>query len=179
MPDFIQINLSSKTNFDYPRIATYTLYDKENKITFIDNLKIYEINLAKYKDFCYNRGIENSIIAMIDMTYEELLKVKGDKLMEKLKDEAIELNNDDDFVKLMSDEEEERLLKNSYIQEGFEQGIEKGIEQGIEKGIEKGIEQGIEQQTIELTKNMLKENIDINQISIITGLSINEINNLK
>ena len=92
---------------------------------------------------------------MIDMTYEELLKVKGDKLMEKLKDEAIELNNDDDFVKLMSDEEEERLLKNSYIQEG------------------------IEQQTIELTKNMLKENIDINQISKITGLSINEINNLK
>ena len=100
---------------------------------------------------------------MIDMTYEELLKVKGDKLMEKLKDEAIELNNDDDFVKLMSDEEEERLLKNSYIQEGIEQGIEKGIEQGIE------------QQTIELTKNMLKKNIDINQISEITGLSTDEI----
>ena len=96
---------------------------------------------------------------MIDMTYEELLKVKGDKLMEKLKDEAIELNNDDDFVKLMSDEEEERLLKNSYIQEGFEQGIE----------------QGIEQQTIELTKNMLKKNIDINFISEITGLSTDEI----
>ena len=174
MPNFIQINLSSKTTFDYPRIATYTLYDKENKITFIDNLKIYEINLAKYKDFCYNRGIENSIIAMIDMTYEELLKVKGDKLMEKLKDEAIELNNDDDFVKLMSDEEEERLLKNSYIQEGIEQGIEKGIEQGIEKGIK----EGIEQQTIELTKNMLKKNIDINQISEITGLSIDKITKL-
>ena len=93
------------------------------------------------------------------MTYEELLKVKGDKLMEKLKDEAIELNNDDDFVKLMSDEEEERLLKNSYIQEGFEQGIE----------------QGIEQQTIELTKNMLKENANINFISKITGLSTDEI----
>ena len=92
---------------------------------------------------------------MIDMTYEELLKVKGDKLMEKLKDEAIELNNDDDFVKLMSDEEEERLLKNSYIQEGFKQGIE--------------------QQTIELTKNMLKENANINFISKITGLSTDEI----
>ena len=88
---------------------------------------------------------------MIDMTYEELLKVKGDKLMEKLKDEATKLNNDDDFVKFMSDEDEERLLKNSYIQEG------------------------IEQQTIELTKNMLKKNIDINQISEITGLSTDEI----
>ena len=92
---------------------------------------------------------------MIDMSYEELSKVKGDKLMEKLKDESIELNNDDDFVKFMSDEEEERLLKNSYIQEGFDKGIE--------------------QQTIELTKNMLNENIDINQISKITGLSTDEI----
>ena len=92
---------------------------------------------------------------MIDMSYEELSKVKGDKLMEKLKDESIELNNDNDFVKLMSDEEEERLLKNSYIQEGFDKGIE--------------------QQTIELTKNMLNENIDINQISKITGLSTDEI----
>ena len=101
------------------------------------------------------------------MTHEKLLKVKGDKLMEKLKDEAIELNNDDDFVKLMSDEEEERLLKNSYIQEGFEQGIEQGIKEGIE------------QQTIELTKNMLKKDIDISKISEITGLSTDEINNLK
>ena len=103
---------------------------------------------------------------MIDMTHEELLKVKGDKLMEKLKDEAIELNNDDDFVKLMSDEEEERLLKNSYIQEGFEQGIEQGIKEGIE------------QQTIELTKNMLKKDIDISKISEITGLSSDEITKL-
>ena len=158
MPGFIQINLSSKTTLDYPRIATYTLYDKENNIPFIDNLKIYEINLAKYKDFCYNEAIENSIIAMIDMTHEELLKVKGDKLMEKLKDEAIELNNDNDFVKLMSDEEEERLLKNSYIQEGLDKGIE--------------------QQTIKLTKNMLKENADITFISKITGLSTDEITKL-
>ncbi|MGN1357731.1 MAG: hypothetical protein ACI4WU_00035, partial [Bacilli bacterium] len=65
------------------------------------------------------------------------------------------LNNDDDFVKLMSDEEEERLLKNSYIQEGFDKGIEK------------------------LTKNMLKENIDIFQISKITGLSIDEITKIE
>ena len=100
---------------------------------------------------------------MIDMSYEELLKVKGDKLMERLKDEAIKLNDDDDFVKLMSDEDEERLLKNSYIQDGYE----------------KGIKQGIEQNTILLTKNMLKENIDIEQISKITGLSIEEIEKIQ
>ena len=143
MPNFIQINLSSNLRNDYPRIAIYTLYDYENKITFIDNLKIYEINLAKYKEFCYNNDIKKSIIAMIDMSYEELLKVKGDKLMERLKDEAIKLNDDDDFVKLMSDEDEERLLKNSYIQDGYEKGIEQGIEQGVEKGIKQGIEYNV------------------------------------
>ena len=163
MPNFIQINLSSNLRNDYPRIATYTLYDYENKITFIDNLKIYEINLAKYKEFCYNNDIDKSIIAMIDMSYEELLKVKGDKLMEKLKEEAIKLNDDEDFVKLMSDEDEERLLKNSYIQDGYE----------------KGIEQGIKQNTFLLTKNMLKENIDIEQISKVTGLSIEEIEKIQ
>ena len=42
----------------------------------------------------------------------------------------------DDFVKLMSDEDEERLLKNSYIQDGYEKGIEQGIKQGIEQGVE-------------------------------------------
>ena len=136
--------------------AKKLLKSKLSKI--VDNLKIYEINLAKYKEFCYNKGIKNSIIAMIDMSYEELSKVKGDKLMEKLKDEATKLNNDDDFVKFMSDEDEERLLKNSYIQEGFDKGIE--------------------QKTIELTKNMLKENANINFISKVTGLSTDEINKL-
>ena len=163
MPNFIQINLSSNLRNDYSRIATYTLYDYENKITFIDNLKIYEINLVKYKEFCYNNDIDKSIIAMIDMSYEELLKVKGDKLMERLKEEAIKLNDDEDFVKLMSDEDEERLLKNSYIQDGYE----------------KGIEQGIKQNTFLLTKNMLKENIDIEQISKVTGLSIEEIEKIQ
>ena len=116
---------------------------------------------------------------MIDMTYEELLKVKGDKLMERLKDEAIKLNDDDDFVKLMSDEDEERLLKNSYIQDGYEKGIKQGIEQGREQGIKQGIEQGIKQNTISLIKNMSKENIDIEQISKITGLSIDKIKELQ
>ena len=71
----------------------------------------------------------------------------------------------------MSDEDEERLLKNSYIQDGYEKGIKQAIEQGIE--------QGIKQNTISLIKNMTKENIDIEQISKITGLSINEIKKLN
>ncbi|MBQ8219391.1 MAG: hypothetical protein IJZ79_06535, partial [Bacilli bacterium] len=89
--------------------------------------------------------------------------VKGDKYMEKLKKEAIYLNNEDEFAKYMPDDVAERLFMNSYIKKGFEQGIE----------------QGIEQKNIEITKKMLQENTDINFISKITGLSQEEINKIN
>lgn len=96
---------------------------------------------------------------MLDMDYEKLTNFKGDKIMDKLKNEALKLNNNDDFVKYLSDEDEERLLKNSFI--------------------EQGIEQGIEQNKISTAKKMLEKNIDIDSIKEITGLSLDEIKELK
>ena len=49
---------------------------------------------------------------------------------------------------------------------------------GIEEGIKKGKEEGIKENQILTAKNMKKENIDINIISKITGLSIEEIEKL-
>lgn len=100
-----------------------------------------------------------SILGMLDMDYEKLTNFKGDKIMDKLKNEALKLNNNDDFVKYLSDEDEERLLKNSFI--------------------EQGIEQGIEQNKISTAKKMLEKNIDIDSIKEITGLSLDEIKGLK
>ena len=65
-------------------------------------------------------------------------------------------------VKLAAQEELEEL-KQSYIKEGLEEGIERGIEQGIEQ----------------TAINMLKENIDINIISKVTGLNISQIKELE
>ena len=65
------------------------------------------------------------------------------------------------------------------IRQGMKQGMEQGIKQGIEQGIEQGIKQGIEQEKTELIKKMLKENIDIQTISKITGLTEEEIKNLQ
>ena len=93
------------------------------------------------------------------MDYEKLTNFKGDKIMDKLKNEALKLNNNDDFVKYLYDEDEERLLKNSFI--------------------EQGIEQGIEQNKISTAKKLLEKNIDIDSIKEITGLSLDEIKELK
>ena len=154
MTNFIQINLTANLSYEYPDICKYMMYDQINNLTYIDNLSIYEINVAKFKDLCYNEK-KPSILSMLDMNLDELLNIRGDKLMEKLKKEAIYLNNDEEFVKFLDDETEDRLFINTFI------------------------EMGIEQNNLEITKKMLAKNTDINFISEITGLSIEEINKIN
>ena len=65
------------------------------------------LNIKKTTELCYNEK-KMSILGMLDMDYEKLTNFKGDKIMDKLKNEALKLNNNDDFVKYLSDEDEER-----------------------------------------------------------------------
>ena len=68
------------------------------------------------------------------------------------------------------------------IQKGIEQGIEQGIQRGIERGIEQGIQQGFSdgayQKALETAKLMRYENLGIDLISKVTGLSKEEIENI-
>ena len=59
-----------------------------------------------------------------------------------------------------------------------EVGKKEGIEIGIQQGIEKGIEKGYKESQINIAKEMKKENMNIDVISRITGLSIEEIKDL-
>ena len=52
------------------------------------------------------------------------------------------------------------------------------MHEGEAIGISKGIEQGSQNKQIEIAKNMLNLNMDVNLISNVTGLSIEEIESL-
>ena len=54
-----------------------------------------------------------------------------------------------------------------------------GIEEGMKIGIEKGKLEGIKENSYTIAKTMKNKNMDINLISEITGLSIEEIRNLR
>ena len=54
----------------------------------------------------------------------------------------------------------------------------KGIEKGIKEGIEQGVEKGAEKITREIALKMIENGMDINLISNITGLSIEELEKL-
>ena len=53
-----------------------------------------------------------------------------------------------------------------------------GYDKGLKAGIEQGINQGINQRNKQIAKKMLNEEIDLDTISRITGLSIQELKNL-
>ena len=86
-----------------------------------------------------------------------------------------------DVLKQISEDEHERYLahlREKYIRD--QKAIEEfGYDNGLENGIKRGIEQGIKQTTIEIAKQMLKEDIEIEVIKRITKLSEQEIKKLK
>ena len=65
-----------------------------------------------------------------------------------------------------------------FLQKGKAEGIEIGTVKGIEIGKEQGIEKGIEIGIKDTALKMLKENIALELIAKVTGLSIDEINNI-
>ena len=71
------------------------------------------------------------------------------------------------------------MLKEERLRFCIRNAKEEGFEEGFEQGTTQGIAQGTNQRNIEIVKKMLNENIDITMIEKITGLSNDEINNLK
>ena len=64
------------------------------------------------------------------------------------------------------------------VELGKKQGIEAGVELGKKQGIEIGVEQGISAAKIEIAREMKLQGYDHNAIKKLTGLSIEEIENL-
>ena len=57
--------------------------------------------------------------------------------------------------------------------------IQYGMKKGLEQGLVQGLEQGKAKEKLEIAKNMLLEHMEVSIIAKVTGLSIEEINQLK
>ena len=85
-------------------------------------------------------------------------------------------------IKYENDMTTERDIQNyiSYAREkGLEEGRAEGIMEGMEKGMEKGREEGREEGRIEAARNMLADEISIDLVVKYTGLSIEQVKELK
>ena len=103
---------------------------------------------------------------------EELLEVsKGDKDMSEVYKKLDDLSKDK-YYALLYDEEEKKAYENKCI---LEDAIEDAKENGYSSGYDSGKSDGVSN----IAKNMLKKNMSMEDISDVTGLTIDEINNLK
>ena len=59
------------------------------------------------------------------------------------------------------------------------EAMREGVKKGIEKGVQKGVQEGMHRKAIQTAKALLVKNMNVQEISEITGLSVEEIKSLK
>ena len=146
--------------------------DKNGKTILTEDLEIHIIEIPKI-----NRMLENGKLKKWILFLENPEGEETKRMAEKEKEikEAIETLED-----ISSDEAKERIaeLRQKYIMDTKSQlrtAEEKGLKKGLEEGLKKGVEEGSKNEKKEIAKKMLQENIAIETIKRITGLTEKEI----
>ena len=171
--DIIQVNLTWGLGRNNDEMKIYKIMNEKGEL-YVKNFIIYEINMDYYDKIWYSKNEEeikkNQYMIMLDLDKKELENMPKDEIVDKYITNVTIVNDDPEFQKYMSEEEDKRKIQNSLLSEAKENGYTSGINDGISKGENK--------KSIEIAKNMLKKNMSIEDISDITGLSIEEINKL-
>ena len=170
----VQINLNF-SNSKYEK-CEYLLYDKRNELILTDYIKIYKIGIDKYIKNYYNNGKKftkgEDLIIMLDLEKKELEELsEKSEIVDNFKEDVIKANEDEFVVEWISHEEEQKQYEEVLYEKGLSQGKQQGLSEGIEKGLMK--------KSNEIAKKMLELNMDLETISKVTGLTIDEIKNFK
>ena len=176
--DIIQVNLTWGIGRNNDEMKIYKIMNEKGEL-YVKNFIIYEINMDYYDKIWYSKNEEeikkNQYMIMLDLDKKELENMPKDKIVDKYITNVTIVNNDPEFQKYMSEEEDKRKIQNSLLSEAKEEGISQGYTSGINDGISKGVSQ----EKVNIAKNLLSMNMSIEDISKATGLSINEIKGLK
>lgn len=185
----IQINLidNVKMAFDESPYSEYYITNANNleDKKLVDKFKIKYYRIDKIRNIPYNELTDEARWIRFfgaQSAEERRMLAEGDELLMEL-NEWVEEYVNDERTKRIFGEWAEKLALDKGIKQGFEKGIEQGFEKGIEQGLEKGIEQGTKegkkQEKINIAKNLLTMNFEVDKIVLITGLSVEEVEALK
>ena len=180
--DIIQVNLTWGLGKNNEEMKIYKIMNEKGEL-YVKNFIIYEINMDYYDKIWYSKNEDeikkNQYMIMLDLDKKELKSMPKDKIVDKYITNVTIVNNDPEFQKYMSEEEDKKKIQNSLLSEAKEEGISQGIEQGYTSGINDGISKGENKKSIEIAKNLLSMNMPLEDISKATVLSIEEINKIS
>ena len=162
--DIVLVNLTWGLGSENDKMTKYMIMSEDGK-QYVKNFIIYEINMDYFDKLWYSKNEEeikkNMYLIMLNLDKKELEampKDKRDKIVDKYITNVTIVNDNPEFQKYMSEEEDKRKIQNSLISEAKNEGIS--------------------QEKVSIAKNMLNKNMPLEDISDITGLSIEEINKL-
>ena len=178
----IQINLNANEKEKAPDdiiascgLLTGYIYDV-NGLVFSKNL---EENHYLY----YNEGVRRKdviwLTALTSKTFTELYKLISQVLEKsvalKFMEDVVDMSKDEFILHEWEKDKFDELVKTNELESAINEGKAIGFEDGEKSGIIKGTNNAKN----EIAKNMLKENIDIKTISKVTGLRIEDIQNIE
>ena len=168
--DIIQVNLTWGLGRNNDEMKIYKIMNKKGEL-YVKNFIIYEINMDYYNKLWYSKNEEeikkNLYMIMLDLDKKELENMPKDDIVDKYITNVTIVNDNPEFQKYMSEEEDKKKIQNSLLSEARENGINDGISKGENK------------KSIEIAKNLLSMNMPLEDISKATGLSVEEISKLK
>ena len=169
--NLLNFNLNKKDSNVH---SCYMIYDTKNKRLLTDHLQIHIIELKKFKfkDNNLKKALNYWLGFFTTNNMEAYMSeiVKEKPIME----EAHKRYNNFIRSRLMMSEYEKKEIYQYDKQIMLKDERRKGIKEDMKKGKLEGIKEG----QIAMAKSMKAKNMDINLISEITGLTIEEVNKL-
>ena len=170
-------------NFDMFKEGPYhekvELRRRYKNILLTDKLEIHFIQLTKFMKEARkeeDKELWNWLTFICNKNEEEVREIMEENEEIKKANEQLEYLTGDDAVRRMAFLREK--AERDYVT-NMSGAREEGKKEGIKKGIEEGIKEGEKNKTIEIAKEMLKEEMEIEKIIKITGLTREEIDKIK
>ena len=171
--EVIQISLNNDKFEHDDTVLEYELMNRKHNLVK-NGIKIYDVYLVNYKDICYTGANEDEMLLsmLTAQTDEELKKITGNsKKGLVIMDEIEKLKLNDEFNAWYNAEKVEEKCRNSAYSEGYSEGYTKGADNGIIVGKT--------ETKLEIAKLMLSNNESLDKISMYTGLSISELEEIS
>ena len=182
-------------------INEYLVMEKNNLDIELELFKKFHMNLDRIKKKCYNNNKKLTIferyLAIMIIEEKSMLKkiAKGNRVLERVVERIMEINeNYDEWVRvydvveennrmwrtIVANKEEEAMEKEKKAVEKEKQKAEKKVQRVENKlhVVEQSVNKKVENNTIQIIKNLLKQKLDINVISEVTGMSVSKIKSL-
>ncbi|OEJ15677.1 ATPase [Brachyspira hampsonii] len=186
---FINFNLDIGSETDIKKEhKCLTFADINNPSLRLDDFQIHFIEIKRFAEILKNASIDeynrNKLLSWIDFfTTKNLEKdidklVGGNNIMSKVIDKYKRFVADEKEMSAYNERDTFLYGQAAMLQYERAEGKKEGIEIGFQKGIEKGIEQGEINKAKDIALNLKNMNMNNEDISRITGLSIDEIKKL-